>query len=195
MHQRLNSSRSILGGMSNYKKAISTAKAAIVIVVLVVVIAAGVYFATSNVTPSVTMSSTEAATSTAAAMPQTLVIDDANWPVHNLNALYQFIYVPWPWWLEHTVYQTLVVPDLNAEFGQGKLVWAPDLATDWTVSSDSTTYTYNLRQNVTFSSGNPFNAYQVWTEMYIWSLSRRRVIIIAAPGAYLVAFPTRFSNT
>ena len=153
--------------MSNYKKAITTTKAAIVIVVILVVVAAGAYFATSTSTPSV---STSSATSSAmsSAMSQTLVIDDANWPVHNLNALYQFIYVPWPWWLEHTVYQTLVVPDLNAEFGQGKLVWAPDLATDWNVSADSTTYTYNLRQNVAFSSGNPFNAYQVWTEMYIW---------------------------
>lgn len=155
--------------MSNNRKAITTAKAAIVIVVILVVIAAGVYFASTSVSPSVTTTTAPSSvTTTAAAIPETLVIDDANWPVHNLNALYEIIYVPWPWWLEHTVYQTLIAPDLNAEFGQGKLVWAPDLATDWTVSSDATTYTYNLRQGVTFSSGNPFNAYQVWTQMYIW---------------------------
>ena len=27
-------------------------------------------------------------------------------------------------------------------------------------------YTFNLRQNVTFSNGDPFNAYQVWGQMY-----------------------------
>ena len=39
------------------------------------------------------------------------------------------------------------------------------LASNWTVSADGRTYTFNLR-NVTFSNGDPFNAYQVWGEMY-----------------------------
>ncbi len=42
----------------------------------------------------------------------------------------------------------------------------PGLAANWTVSPDGATYTFNLRQNVTFSSGNPLNAYQVWMQMY-----------------------------
>jgi len=140
--------------MSLYKKAISTSRAAIVIAVLIVaIIAAGVYLATR---PPPTV------------MKEQLVIDDTQWPVRNLNALYQIQLVPWPWWLEHTVYQTLVVPNVKTEFQEGKLVWAPELATDWTVSPDGATYTYNLRQGVTFSDGNPFNAYQVWTQMYVW---------------------------
>ena len=42
----------------------------------------------------------------------------------------------------------------------------PDLATDWSVSPDGTVYTFNLRHNVTFSNGDPFNAYQVWGDWY-----------------------------
>ena len=40
------------------------------------------------------------------------------------------------------------------------------LAQNWTVSPDGRTYTFNLRQGVNFSDGNPLNAYQVWGEMY-----------------------------
>jgi peptide/nickel transport system substrate-binding protein len=164
--------------MSLYKKAISTSRAAIVIAVLIVVIIAGAYLAsqpaappamtTSTTVPATTVPETTMAATSAAKIPDVLVIDDTQWPVRNLNALYQIQLVPWPWWLEHTVYQTLVVPNVKTEFQEGKLVWAPELATDWTVSPDGATYTYNLRQGVTFSDGNPFNAYQVWTQMYVW---------------------------
>jgi ABC-type transport system substrate-binding protein len=40
------------------------------------------------------------------------------------------------------------------------------LATSWSNSSGGTVYTFNLRQNVNFSNGDPFNAYQVWGQMY-----------------------------
>lgn len=36
--------------------------------------------------------------------------------------------------------------------------FAPALATDWTISSDGLTYTFNLRQGLKFSDGTPFNA-------------------------------------
>jgi len=42
----------------------------------------------------------------------------------------------------------------------------PGLALNWTVSPDGTTYTFNLRNNVHFSNGDAFNAYQVWAEDY-----------------------------
>ena len=39
---------------------------------------------------------------------------------------------------------------------EGKVI--PDLATSWSMSPDGLTYTFNLRQNVKFSDGEPFNA-------------------------------------
>jgi len=64
------------------------------------------------------------------------------------------------------VYQSLVTVNETQEFGTGSIQYLPGLAANWTVSSDGTTYTFNMRQGVTFSSGNPLNAYQVWGEMY-----------------------------
>jgi peptide/nickel transport system substrate-binding protein len=40
------------------------------------------------------------------------------------------------------------------------------LAQNWTTSADGSQYTFNLRHNVTFSNGDPFNSYQVWLQMY-----------------------------
>lgn len=34
------------------------------------------------------------------------------------------------------------------------------------MSADGTTYTFNLRQGINFSNGDPFNAYQAWAEEY-----------------------------
>jgi ABC-type transport system substrate-binding protein len=129
--------------MSLYRKAVSTTRAALVIVVILLVVIAGAYLVSRPSQPSQPLQPT-------VQIPQTLVIDDAAWPIHNLNALYELLYVPWPWWLEHTVYQTLVVTNVTKQFSQGQLDFVADLATDWTVSSDSTTYTYNLRQGVKF---------------------------------------------
>jgi len=153
------------------RKAISTARAAIIIAIIVVA-ATAVYFAGGGVVSppaATTTGTTQSSLSvTKSQIPETLVIEDTMWPIHDLNALYQLLYVPWPWWLEHTVYQTLVVTDVKAQFGEGRIEFVPDLATEWTVSDDKTTFAYDLRQGVKFSSGNPFNAYQVWTEMYAW---------------------------
>ncbi|HLY25497.1 MAG TPA: ABC transporter substrate-binding protein, partial [Aggregatilineales bacterium] len=50
------------------------------------------------------------------------------------------------------VYEGLVTYDSQT------LAPAPALATKWTVSSDSLTYTFTLRQGVTFQNGQPFSA-------------------------------------
>lgn len=64
------------------------------------------------------------------------------------------------------VYQPLVSYNLTAEFNQGSYQIIPVLASNYTVSSNGTIITFNLRQNVTFSNGDPFNAYQVWGDLY-----------------------------
>ena len=49
------------------------------------------------------------------------------------------------------IFETLVYPDLD-----GNLVGV--LATDWEVSDDNLTWTFKLREGVTFHDGTPFNA-------------------------------------
>ena len=82
------------------------------------------------------------------------------------NELYINGELPWPNSLAYTVYQSLVTVNETAQFTTGNIQYLPGLATGWNVSSDGTTYTFNLRQNVNFSDGNPFNAYQAWMEYY-----------------------------
>ncbi|MGY1828021.1 MULTISPECIES: ABC transporter substrate-binding protein [unclassified Blastococcus] len=53
------------------------------------------------------------------------------------------------------VYDTLVVP--NAQ----DLTMEPSLATDWEVSEDGLTWTFNLREGVTFHDGSEFDAADV----------------------------------
>jgi peptide/nickel transport system substrate-binding protein len=73
----------------------------------------------------------------------------------------------YPNWLEGTVYQTLVQANLSAEQKLGQLQFLPELATGWTASADNMTYTFTLRNGVTFSDANPFNAYAVWAQFYM----------------------------
>ena len=146
--------------MSFSRKAVSTSRVALVIVIIVAVIFAGIYFASRQSAP--------VTTTTVSPIPETLVIDDNNWPVHDLNALYQIQTTPIPHWQAQVTYQTLIVPNVTAEFKEGKIQFIPDLATDWKVTPDGMTYTFNLRQGVKFSNGDSFNAYHVWTEMYTW---------------------------
>ena len=72
----------------------------------------------------------------------------------------------WPDWQLYAVYQTLVNVNNTLDYTKGIIQFTPGLAANWTVSSDGLTYTFNLRNDVRFSNGDPFNAYQVWAELY-----------------------------
>ncbi len=134
--------------------------AAIVVIIIIVVAGVGVYFMTQQ-------SSTPVSTSTSAAQaPTTLTIDDVAWPSGDLNQLYSIQAIPYPDWLTYTVYQSLVTVNGTSLYSTGDVQVLPMLAENWTVSPDGTVYTFNLRQNVAFSNGDPFNAYQVWGQMY-----------------------------
>ncbi len=61
---------------------------------------------------------------------------------------------------------TLSPQQSQQQVTSGKVQFLPGLASNWTVSPDGSKYIFNLRQNITFSNGDPFNAYQVWLEMY-----------------------------
>ncbi len=93
-------------------------------------------------------------------------MDDWLWPYDDLNQLYAVQELPWGDWLTYTVYQPLVAVNEVAEYQQGTIQYLPGLAQNWTISTNGTVYTFNLRQGVHFSNGDPFNAYQAWMEMY-----------------------------
>ena len=58
--------------------------------------------------------------------------------------------------INHGTYETLVTfPDEDAS----EII--PQLATEWSVSDDGLTYTFTLREDVVFSSGNPLTAEDV----------------------------------
>jgi len=118
----------------------------------------------SSTSAQTTSSSSSSSSSTSA--PQTLGIDSWSWPFPNdLNVLVSN-YSPWPEWQYQTVYQTLVNTNETGLLHTGNIQYLPGLAQNWSVSADAQTYTFNLRHNVTFSNGDPFNAYQVWMEFY-----------------------------
>ena len=69
------------------------------------------------------------------------------------------------------LYDTLIFPTATGGL-------QPDLATSWTASSDGLTYTFNLRQGVTFHNGDPLNASAV-------VFSMNRLIAIGQGFSYL----------
>lgn len=154
-----------------------------IIVVIILIAAVAGYFAlsyrslnsstssqltTTSPASSGSSSSTSSSnsTTTSGGVVNTLSIDALNWPADDLNQLYSVNEVPWPNWLSFAVYQPLISVNMSAEYGQGVIQYLPGLAQNWTVSPDGLTYTFNLRQDVHFSNGDPFNAYQVWLEEY-----------------------------
>ncbi len=149
------------------------------IIIVIIIVAGGlsaIYLrpsTSSSITTSTTSSSTTTSssittstTSSAPSTPSTLAIDDWVWPAYDLNELYAFTEGTWPNWLEYTVYQPLVWVNETAEYQHGSIEYTPALAANWTVSANATLYTFNLRNDVHFSNGDPFNAYQVWMQMY-----------------------------
>ncbi len=155
-----------------------------IVIIIIIVAGVGVYFATlkttsTTTTPTTTSSSATSttsssttATTTSSTTPSsgTLSIDDYVWPTGNLNELNAPGFLPYPDWLEGTVYQTLVSVNLTAEqdLGQFTGVFQPGLASSWNASSNAETYTFTLRTGITFSDGNDFNAYTVWAVFFTW---------------------------
>lgn len=97
-----------------------------------------------------------------AAQPQTsggtfslpLNDDPQMWPV--AGGLYNIL-------VNKTLYSTLV------RYDQETFEPVGDLAESWTVSEDGLTYTFTLRQNVTWHDGEPFDAADVVFTMELWT--------------------------
>ena len=141
-------------------------RVAIAVIAAIVLIAAGVggyylgthYTAGTGTTPN---------TSTTTRQSSSLVIDDNLWPGANGDPLSAYVTSLYPTWEEGAVYQTLVGVNLTAEQEFGHLQFVPDLASSWTVSPNNLNYTFQLRSGVTFSNGDPYNAYAQWFNFYL----------------------------
>jgi len=65
------------------------------------------------------------------------------------------------WEVVEQIYQGLLTYN-----GTSDTTYEGVLASSWTVSPDGMNYTFILRPNVTFSNGDPFNAYVEWYSVY-----------------------------
>lgn len=130
---------------------------AIVVVVVIIVVIAGaitaVYYKPKKTTPN------------------TLTVEESQYP-DSFDPAVTFTTPGWE--IVDQVYQGLVAPN-----GTSETSFVPVLATNWTVSSDAMSYTFYLRHNVTFSNGDPFNAYSMWFSLY------RTMVMNQAPAFIL----------
>jgi len=98
--------------------------------------------------------------------PQIYILKTSDWP-GSIDPAINYNYFGSG--INELIYETLIdyVGDSTTEF-EGKL------AADWIISSDGLRYTFNLREDVTFHDGTPFNA-------YIMKYSLDRVVILNDP--------------
>ncbi len=133
-------------------RAIGKVQAVVIIVVLVVAVASGIYYYSASKTSVATNSSSSSQ------MPTSLVAEEESQP----DSLDPAVSYTTPGWeVVEQIYQGLLAPN-----GTSYSTYVGALAQNWTVSSDGMTYTFWLRSNVTFSNGDPFNAYVMWFSIY-----------------------------
>lgn len=86
------------------------------------------------------------------------------------------------WEIMNQIYQGMVAPN-----GTSETSYIGVLATNWTVSNNNMSYTFTLRQGVTFSNGNPYNAYVQWYSMY-------RTLIMNQAPSFILGQNFNYSN-
>jgi len=128
------------------RNGVTTSQAAIAVVVVILLAAVAFYAATSG--PSTTTTPTRSTSAVAAVKPHTAVIQRNAWSPDMDPRETSTIDIA------QQMYETLTytAPD-------GTIL--PGLATSWTHSADYTTWTYTLRQGVTFHDGTTFNSSSV----------------------------------
>lgn len=171
------------------RKAVSRALVAVIIVVVVLIAGIGTYYALtigkSSTTTSVSSSSstTTSGTSTittTSSKPSsnTLVVEEGTQP-DSLDPAVEFT-TPGNE-ITSNIYQGLVAPSLTNSSG-----YVEELASGWTVSADQMHWNFTLRSGVTFSNGDPFNAYVMWYSLY-------RTLVMNQAPAFILG--QNFANT
>ena len=139
---------------SPQRRAIARMVIAVILVIVIVVAGVVVYLAVSA--PS--KSSTSATSSSGTSAKTSLVLEEESQPDTLDPAV---TYVTPGWEVVDQVYQGLVTYN-----GSSITQFEGVLAQNWTISSDGMNYTFVLRSGVTFSNGDPFNAYVMWYSVY-----------------------------
>ena len=120
------------------RKAITRIQAVIAIVVVILAVAAGAYFMQSSTPPAPTLK-------------DTIVIGTTDTVQSTLDPADAYDYFA----------QNFIISNIGdglVNYRPGSTQIVPSLATDWSVSPDGLTYTFNLRQGVKFADGTPFDA-------------------------------------
>jgi peptide/nickel transport system substrate-binding protein len=120
------------------RKALTTIQAAVIVVILVIAAAATIFYVTQQpTTPPPTYKDTIIVGTTDSV--QTTIDPADSYDYFGINIIEN-------------------IGDGLVDYVPGTTSYAPALATDWSVSSDGLTWTFNLRQGVKFADGTPFNA-------------------------------------
>lgn len=141
------------------------------IVVIVVAVGAVAFYLQSSRVPS--QMTTTAQTTQQIPYNQTLVEDGNQGEPSGLDIAWSTDEPAWEI-TQGNLYQNLIFYQ-----GNSTTVFQGILATSWTASPDSRDFTFNLRQGVRFSNGQPFNAYDVWFNYY-------RITLNNGPPSYLL---------
>ena len=131
------------------RRAISRTVTVIVVIAILAVAAGAAYFVSSG--PKSTQTSTGAARTS-------LTVEEEDQPDSVDPAV---TYVTPGWEVVEQVYQGLITYN-----GSSITQYEGVLAKSWNVSPDGMNYTFYLRNGVTFSNGDPFNAYVMWYSVY-----------------------------
>ena len=133
----------------------------VVIVIVILAVAAGAaYFATTGSPGQTSTTQQQTTTTTTGTAPArtSLTVEEQDQPDSLDPAV---TYVTPGWEVVNQVYQGLVSYN-----GSSITQYVGVLAKSWSVSADGMNYTFNLRKGVTFSNGDPFNAYVMWYSVY-----------------------------
>ena len=148
------------------KLGIGKIQAVVIIAVLIVAVVGAVYFYSTVNRPGTGPSASTGQ------LPTSMVVEEESQP----DSMDPTVSYTTPGWeIIEQVYQGLLAPD-----GTSYTTYVGVLAQNWTISSDGMTYTFFLRPGVTFSNGDPFNAYVMWFSIY-------RTLLMNQAPAFILA--------
>ncbi len=162
-------------------RGISRAVTAIAIIVILVVAGAAYFFlqtssgpTSSSSSTTSSISSTSSTSATSAPYNETVIVDETTGEPSGVDATLTDA--------PGTEIMFNIAQGLIWYHGNTTTEYAPVLATSWQISPDGLTYTFDLKQGLVFSDGNPFNAYAAWFNYYRLVLNNGYSSFIIGPG-------------